>query len=108
MDEHTQRIKNIGKVLIRRRILMDTTHHRTRDGWAETVRSTTPIGDPYDTVRDLETGARDTYDPTTLALLEQAYELQSGSLGEALQGGYLVAADGEHLYPPPEHPDYEQ
>lgn len=101
MDKPKQHTRHIGNVLLTRRIQLDPTHHRTREEWAETVRCAGPIDQPHETVRALETGARDSYDPTTLATLENAYQLKPGSLGEALQGGDLVADDGQVLYPPP-------
>jgi len=94
------RLAGIGAVLMTRRTRFDPARHRDRPGWMETVRSITDLSQTV--VSHVETGARDNYNADTLSKLERAYQLRPGTLKGALQdGGDLIAADGEVLYPPP-------
>lgn len=110
MDNHTQRIKNIGRALIARRVGINPAKHHKRDGWVETVKKETGLARPKRTIIDLENGARvpdpetgkPGYDPDTLTALERAYRLYPGTLGPALNGtGQLITDDGQLLYPDP-------
>ncbi len=100
MDEHTQRIKNIGRALRTRRISFDPANHHDRTGWMETVEATTNVRKR--TIIGVETGERANYTETTLTALETTYRLYPGTLGPALNGtGQLITDDGELLYPGP-------
>lgn len=99
-DKAKQCFKTIGKILVTRRLNMDPTRHRTRDGWAKTVSAITGLPRPQRTIIDLETGVRDSYTPTTLDAMEKAYQLHPGTLGPALRGeSQLISDDGQILHP---------
>lgn len=97
-EEDKERIKGIGKTLVTRRVSLNPERHRDRPGWMETVKARTDLS--VRVIIDLETGARDSYQPNTLAALEQVYRLYPKTLGAALKGtGQLISEDGELLYP---------
>jgi len=98
MDEHKQRVKEIGKALVTRRVTLDPARNRDRPGWMETVRSITDLSPSI--ITHIETGSRESYAGGTLAAVEEVYRLRPGTLGPALKGeGQLISEDNELLYP---------
>lgn len=74
--------ERLGRLLIERRARLNP-RYATRKVFA--AEASLNLG----LIRDIETAQRDTFTPSTLATLEQAYQLAPGAIGRALAGGEL-------------------
>lgn len=74
----------LGQALIRRRVQMDPAYRNLS-------RFARERGMEYRVLWDLEKGARDNYQNTTLIAAEVAYAVKFGSIRAVLDGGELTA-----------------
>ncbi|MFI7449596.1 hypothetical protein ACIBQX_19015 [Nonomuraea sp. NPDC049714] len=86
MDAQTRPAwERLGRLLIERRARLNP-RYATRKVFAEEASLNLGL------IRDIETAQRDTFTPSTIATLEQAYQLAPGAIGRALAGGELEEA----------------
>lgn len=85
--------KRLGAILIQRRTALNPQWHG-RGAFAEAT------GLSYRLVYDVEEGRRDNFGGATLAAIEAAYQLGTGTIRQFLNGGELVTADGSLLSGP--------
>lgn len=86
MDAQTRPAwERLGRLLIERRARLNP-RYATRKVFAEEASLNLGL------IRDIETAQRDTFTASTLASLEQAYQLAPGAIGRALAGGELEEA----------------
>lgn len=96
----------LGKRLIRRRIDLDPRYENRR------VFADERAGGRYRIINAIELGRRDNYEPGTLAIVERAYDLDTGAISRYLEDGEPIApvplaivdASPEAGPPPPEVP----